>query len=321
MLVILILGSCLRTAAAMDSQSEGSSYLQVKNFSKALECFNLALREHPKNWQLLQDCGNCHMHLGQYEKAVSDLQKSIEAGGLHSSQCIIMAAALEGLGQPKKALNWLNLACSVDPAQAANPGMRVAIKRLQDPAVNPTGSPNAPDYLSGLTSVSKWRKEDMPIKVYVRSNYQLPRFVGEFKTIVRDSFDQWCKASNGAISYKFVESKDNANIVCDYTDHRELVSSDHEPGIDGNTDARIRAQENTTDWANIVILVKDIPNSPAFRDRTLITKAFLHEVGHALGMHGHSPNSQDVMFLAATPEPIARLSERDKATIRRIYSH
>jgi hypothetical protein len=36
-------------------------------------------------------------------------------------------------------------------------------------------------------------------------------------------------------------------------------------------------------------------------------------------MHGHSPNNHDVMFLAATPELIAKLSERDKATIKRIY--
>ncbi len=159
----------------------------------------------------------------------------------------------------------------------------------------------------------------MPIKVCVRSNYQLPQFFPEFKNIVRDSLDQWCKASNGAVSYRFVESKDAANIVCDYTDHRELVSSDHEPGIDGNTDTRIRMQENTTDWANIVILVKMSPNVAVFRDRTLITKTFLHEVGHALGMHGHSPNNHDVMFLAATPEPITQLTARDKATIRRIY--
>jgi hypothetical protein len=62
-----------------------------------------------------------------------------------------MAASLEGLGQTKQALNWLNLACSVDPAQGQNPVMQAAINRLHDPAVNPTGSPNAPDYVSGLS--------------------------------------------------------------------------------------------------------------------------------------------------------------------------
>jgi tetratricopeptide (TPR) repeat protein len=152
----------LSALAATNWQSVGSNYLSVRDFTKALECFNAALKEHPKSWQILQDIGNCHMQLGHYQDAVSYVQKSIELGGLHPTQCTIMAASLEGMGHPKQALNWLNLACSVDPAQAANPGMQAAIRSLQAPAKNPKGSPNAPDYLSGLVSVSKWRKQDMP---------------------------------------------------------------------------------------------------------------------------------------------------------------
>src|ERR1700733_7572632 len=117
-------------------QSEAFGYMKAKNYSKALECFNAALKEHPKSWQIFQSIGNCHMQLGHYETAVTYVQKSIELGGLHSTQCTIMAAALEGLGQSKKAISWLNLACSVDPAQATNPGMQTAIRSLQDPAKN-----------------------------------------------------------------------------------------------------------------------------------------------------------------------------------------
>jgi tetratricopeptide (TPR) repeat protein len=321
LLAVLVLYSSKQQCSAADFQMQGFQYMQEKNYAKALECFNAIRADQPNHWQVLQNIGNCQMHLGQYDKAIIEIQRSIDAGGLHSSQCTIMAAALEGLGQPKKALNWLKLACSVDPAQAVNPGMQAAIKRLQDPAVNPTGSPDAPDYLVGLTSVNRWRNQDMPIKVFVRNNYQLPSFSSEFKDIVRNSLDQWCNATSGAISYKFVNSKDAANIICDYTDHRELVSSNHEPGIDGNSDTRIRMQDKTMDWANIVVLVKDTPTSSAFRDRAIVTKTLLHEFGHALGMHGHSSNTHDVMFLAATPEPISKLSQRDIATIKRIYQH
>lgn len=34
-------------------------------------------------------------------------------------------------------------------------------------------------------------------------------------------------------------------------------------------------------------------------DRAKVLSVCLHEVGHALGLHGHSSNSKDVMFLAA----------------------
>jgi len=321
-LSIAILLSCVSCNnagfAAVDPAEEGVRYCKAKNFSQALSCFNAASKEHPTSWQILQNIGNCQMHLGQYKSAVNSEQKSIELGGLNSTQCTIMAAALEGLGQPKQALNWLNLACSVDPAQAANPVMQAAINRLHDPAINPTGSPNASDYVSGLVSANTWRRQDMPIKVCVRSNYQLPGFYRQFSAIVKDSLDQWCKAANGAISYKFVDSRDSANLVFDYTDRSDLCTSEHEAGLEGGTEMMTR-EDNTAAKGTVVVLVKTSPEETHFRDRVLITKVCLHEVGHALGIHGHSSNNHDVMFLAATPEPIAVLSERDKATIKRIY--
>lgn len=305
-------------STAEDSQTEGMQWMRAKEYGKALECFVRVLKNEPKNWQLLQNIGNCHMQLGQNEAAIGDLQKSIESGGLHASQCTIMAAALEGMGQPQKALHWLELACTVDPAQAMNPGMQAAIRRLQDPAINPAAPPNASDYLSGLVSVSKWRKQDLPLRVYVRKNIQIPDFYIPFTRIVRACLDQWSNATDNVVSYKFVDDKDSANVICDYTDRRQLVSSNHEPGLDGNTETRIRAQDNTTDWVNITLLVRDGPTAP-FRTTVQISKAFLHEVGHALGMHGHSSNPRDIMFLASTPEPICKLSDRDENTIRKIY--
>jgi hypothetical protein len=137
--------------------------------------------------------------------------------------------------------------------------------------------------------------------------------------MVRLCLSQWCAATHGSISYKFATSADSANLILDYTDRKELVSSDHELGIDGNTDMRIRAQDNTPDWANIVILVKDGPGAIPFRNKEFLTRSCLHELGHALGMHGHSPSSRDVMFSAATVNGAAMLSERDKKTIQRIY--
>lgn len=319
--VILCCSSSNQLAiGADDMQMRAFGFIKAKNFAKALESFKVALKEKPKNWQILQNIGNCHMKMGQYEEAVSNVQKSIELGGLHPTQCTIMAASLEGLGQPKQALNWLKLACSVDPTQASNPDMQAAIRRLHDPGINPIGSPNAPDYLSGLLSVSKWRKKDLPIKVYVRSNYQISSFFPEFVPIVRDALEQWCNASEGAVTYKFVDDRRDANLIFDYTDNPELCASKHEIGLEGATEMMIRADDNTAAKGNVVILVKNHPLSKSFRDKILIKKTCLHEVGHALGMHGHSPNRNDIMFLASTPEPKVTLSKRDKNTIRRMYN-
>jgi tetratricopeptide (TPR) repeat protein len=317
--IVLLIACSGRPSAAADFQAEGFENLKAKNYAKALECFNAALKEQPKNWQIWQNIGNCHMHLGRNDTAIIDLQKSIELGGLHASQCTLMAGSLEALGQPKQALAWLKLACTAEPGRAADPGMQAAIRELEDPLKNPGGSPSSPDYLSGLVDINKWRKQDLPLKVYIRKNIQLPAFYESFVGIAQDAMNQWCQATGNIVSYKLVQSPEAASLVWDYTDRPELCSSVPEPGLEGCNEMRLRMEDRTAAAGTITILVKKGPSAPSFRDRQLILTTCLHEMGHALGIHGHSPNTHDVMFLAATPEPIPKLSQRDKNTIKLMY--
>ena len=315
-ILAVIIGKSLPCDAA-DLQMEGFQFVKAKNYAKALACFETALKEHPNSWQMLQTIGNCHMELGQYDKAIAYFQKSIEAGGLHATQCINVAAVYQRLGDTKKALSWLKLACSVDPAQAADPTVQASLLKLQDPQNNPTGSLTAADYM--VSSFKGWPKEAMPIKIYARKNFQIPGFHAPFVETLRDCLDQWCKATGNAISYKFVDTAESANVVFDYTDQKELVSSRHELGIDGIAEGLVK-QDGTPGPTNVVVLVKDGPNAPQFRNRALVTLCCLHEVGHALGMHGHSPNNQDVMFPSVTMIGRTCLTERDKNTIKLMYT-
>jgi predicted Zn-dependent protease len=46
----------------------------------------------------------------------------------------------------------------------------------------------------------------------------------------------------------------------------------------------------------------------------------LHELGHAFGLWGHSDNPGDAMAVSPGSQPVLRLSARDLATIRWLYS-
>jgi hypothetical protein len=304
--------------ASANASSDGEKAFNAGDFKKAFNCFESSFMQNHRDWQALQSMASCENRLGCYDKAIKYLEKSIELSKLQASHCIIMAGAFEGLGETSKALHWLQLACTLDPNQRMNPAMSVAINRLRDPSNNPTGSINAQDYTSGLVSINKWRKQDLPLRIYVRKNVQLPSYYAEYGQIVRTCFNQWCAATDGSVSYKIVSDQALANIICDYTDVPSLVSPEHTPGLSGDTRRRVRAEDGTTDWANITILIKKKPGSHDL-DYSAMTKTTLHEVGHALGIKGHSPNCHDVMFLTTTPELITVLSLRDKKTIYSMY--
>jgi hypothetical protein len=59
--------------------------------------------------------------------------------------------------------------------------------------------------------------------------------------------------------------------------------------------------------------------SPDQRAEALQATA-LHELGHGLGLWGHSDSNHDVMAARPGPQPILRLSERDRATLAWLYS-
>ena len=72
---------CVSACLAADLQAEGVQNLKARNYAKALECFDSALKEQPNNWQLWQNIGSCQMQLGRNDAAINSLQKSIEIGG------------------------------------------------------------------------------------------------------------------------------------------------------------------------------------------------------------------------------------------------
>jgi predicted Zn-dependent protease len=300
-------------------QAEGIKLLQARDYANALKSFAAATKEHSDSWQTWLNIGVCHLRTGDYNATVSDVQKSIKLGGMHSEQCITMSGAYEGLGDPHKALAWLDLACKTNPKQSDNPFILAKMKALKDPMGSPSGKLDAPDYLAGLVSVQKWHVADFPIKVFVRKNVQLPEFYDQFDQMVRDALNQWCRATDNIVKYKFVEDKETANLLFDYTERREQVSREHDPNLEGTADNRTRMKDLSIDWSNITVLVKDVPGAAAFKKPYQIKKLLLHEIGHALGLHGHSPNPEDVMFPAATPATFTTLSKRDVNTIRVVY--
>jgi predicted Zn-dependent protease len=114
-----------------------------------------------------------------------------------------------------------------------------------------------------------------------------------------------------------VHEKEKADIYCSWTANPLEVAEDGTQSERGS--AKIVVRGENIERARLKILTRPLLEDGILSDDEIL-KACLHEVGHVLGLQGHSTNNHDVMFFTvdtSTVWPV--LSKRDKATIARLY--
>lgn len=167
--------------------------------------------------------------------------------------------------------------------------------------------------------ILRWNIESFPIKVYFEKT------TSAYRDNIKKAFDQWGKASNflqfkevfdpaeSDIEIKFsnYDGPECRNAVCNYV---------------------IATTTNTTDKYHrlnkmIITFYKTNPFGEPFTNSEIYNTA-LHEIGHALGISGHSDNPHDVMYasnhkvsniFAPYSDDIFYLSKRDLNTLALLY--
>lgn len=134
---------------------------------------------------------------------------------------------------------------------------------------------------------------------------------------------EWREACPSTISCRFVSDPNQAQVVCKWTGNRaELktilgrVCGDASLGatlLNINSD-RIKRAEMT------ILTVPPIQTFRATIPDKVMRHVALHEVGHALGIIGHSDQYTDIMFSCAFDDDKVRpISTRDVNTLRALY--
>lgn len=176
------------------------------------------------------------------------------------------------------------------------------------------------NYLDDIASdgIYRWLPEKLPVKVYIENGANVPGYRSTFRQALTQSFDRWSQLSAGRLGWTEVRDKSRADIVCSWTD--QATENDRGTEI-GRTKTFTRFDTSTnsgTIQRATMVLLTEMP------DRDLsdyeVEKAYLHEVGHAFGLAGHSPVRSDIMAAAINDSQRLDLSRRDINTINRLYS-
>lgn len=204
------------------------------------------------------------------------------------------------------AATWLTSAMLLSSTQAI---------AQTDAGAKPTaGTTSNFDYLDKVSDkgLSRWSKNAMPIGVFIlEPDDKIAGYKPRFAQLLRDSFGQWSEVSKGNISFKFLDSAGGADIICTWTNDQKQMSSALEDGH-----AALAANDSGVIHADVIFLIRETP--PSEKDAK---RLFLHEIGHALGISGHSDSPQDIMYPTRDPQDRdSVLSDRDKNTILALYT-
>ena len=175
------------------------------------------------------------------------------------------------------------------------------------------------DYYSDIAADGHytWKPEKFPIKVYMQPATGVPGYRAVMPDTLRASFNEWQAGTNGRVSWVEVDQAAAADITVSWTDR----AVDNGRGTEGGrtkTFARVnqRTNKGIIDRAEMSLLTR-LPDGDL--SDTEMKSAYLHEVGHAFGLSGHSQTRGDIMFYAVGPKQRPALCDRDIATINRLY--
>src|SRR5690606_2112376 len=159
----------------------------------------------------------------------------------------------------------------------------------------------------------RWREERMPLRVHLP-----PPPAGLFPDpeaildSVRDGVTDWAGvAAPGVPAFAFVDDPGAAHITIEWAGRPtgDWYVAHCAPDLD--------VIARRLDGAHILVTARRQDGRLA--DLHDVHGTMLHEVGHALGLLGHSPDPGDVTH-AYGPAGPAVLSARDRATLRALYA-
>lgn len=283
---------------------------------------------------------------GNNEQAVELLKQAASIDPLSAVVHIDLAAAFNALRRPEDAMQESQIAMQLAPTDerpyvifidAAIKGNHLrdarsvgqmyldrfrkgsARKRIARELKNTSGGvkapPGAPDnYLSLVTSNGKlvWPQSAMPLKVFIHPARNCRGFMPQYNNVLSDAFRSWEAASHGVVRFVPANNPSEANIECRWTDDPRLLSASQEGG-----DAHCQSMNDSLIHVGITLVTykKEVPMTP-----NVIKFDCMHEIGHAIGIQGHSDSMQDIMYYKVyTSVQNPHVSQRDANTLMLLY--
>lgn len=296
------------------------AYKEDKKLPEAIDTLKqaLAIQPNPAAEQLHIKLAALLEETGATDEAIAQYQVVLEADPRNEIALHNLAGLFQISGQIKQSIATWKCFLKYYPKAEQSAVVRDIIKGLNAVDVAGKSNDNASDYYEEATkkSLLRW-KTAVPIKVFIAPSEQMKGSKPQYSKYLADAFDEWTLATP-SLKWQRVEFAKDADVVCYYVTampkgsifstseggHSSLVGTESDPHIIGSAK----------------VLIKTLSAEGDSVSDEEIRSVCLHEVGHTLGLNGHSGNPKDAMFYSTSPHPVVELSARDKSTIARLYT-
>ncbi|WP_303673344.1 tetratricopeptide repeat protein [Vampirovibrio chlorellavorus] len=290
----LLLVALLFPEASGDYYGDGVSAYKGKNYSRAAQLLQASLSESGKpNPDALFYLGLSYTQMKRYEEARKAFEYVIQ----------LVPASHELAAKSRNNISYLT---SQQIALASNSGKANQIIKT---ALSRTSKDNYLTHVIPNGKIVHFSSQKMPLKVYISNGFHVSGWHTGMKQAVSMAMRRWQSASGGKVS--FVQTA-NANQA-DITVRWQKNFPDNILGV-----SPFQSVGDTLVRSDITLAVYYPNSNQPIPYNSLVTIA-THEMGHAIGLKGHSPYPDDIMYYSTSHSGDQSLSQRDINTIGMLY--
>ena len=162
-------------------------------------------------------------------------------------------------------------------------------------------------YADALTNELHWGH--FPIRVAFTNSMSSDR--EKLDEIAQRGFNQWVKATQGEVKYEVVSTPARADVTVTYEVVPARPFTGGKLGTTGFNYNKTRRQLFHAD------MHLNVWEGMTRRDLERFENTAAHEFGHALGINGHSPNPDDLMYFTSSQSD--GVTARDLNTLKQAY--
>lgn len=305
---------------AIKLYNEGVQHVTARELPEAESKFREAIAISPSFADAHSNLGTTLVQQGKYDDALTELQKATKLKPTSAPAWGTLATCYQSLGRTEDAINAFKTFLQLSPDAPEAPQVRSGIAMLENELKRTAGvkpvAQNANDYFDDATQngIARWPQSRLPITVSIKPDPSVPGFRQEYVDVLKQAFADWEQASNGFFRFEFTNDP-AARLVCTWTDDTKKMISTAEGGH------TVVVPDSKGILKVDIILLSVPPMRTQKISNNYARRIDLHEIGHALGILGHSKNPNDIMFSTVMPaDTVPELSMRDKATLSKIYN-